>query len=85
MTRLTSLLDTIGWTTEEAAARLDINPRTLRRWKNGQNATPAVVLVWLGHIAGAIEAAPFSFTWPMPEENDGEATMDRLLQYSRRD
>jgi hypothetical protein len=45
------LLAIIRWSANDLSDALDINPRVVFRWKNGQNETPPNVLMWLRHIA----------------------------------
>ena len=56
------LLERIGWTTGELAARLGIAPATVRDWVSGRRAAPPAVLEWVAHVAAAVEACG-----PQPE------------------
>lgn len=48
---INQLLVSIGWTSEELAARLDVSTDTVRKWRRGRRTPPDSVLDWLGHVA----------------------------------
>jgi DNA-binding transcriptional regulator YdaS (Cro superfamily) len=54
MTPLANLLDLIGWTTGELAARLGVAPATVRSWCSGRREVPVAVVAWLGEVAAAL-------------------------------
>jgi transcriptional regulator with XRE-family HTH domain len=48
---LNEYLDILGMTKADLGARLYIGQRTILRWANGQNHTPAAVLEWLDALS----------------------------------
>ena len=52
-------LHRIGWSAQTAADRLDIDPRTVRRWISGQMEPPAGILAYLARLADLIEGERF--------------------------
>lgn len=55
---LQRILDRIGWTVVEAAARANVSRATMTRWAKGQTRAPWEIARWLVAVAIAIERLP---------------------------
>lgn len=50
MTPVSEYLKILRWSPSDLADQLEVNPRTVFRWVNGQNETPILVLIWLREL-----------------------------------
>ena len=57
-TEFRDLLQTIGWSERELAARLGAHRNTVNDWANDRRKPPQIVLEWLASLAVAHEARP---------------------------
>lgn len=48
--RLAALRHRLGWSTNELAKQLDVNPRTVRAWNSGRDPVPVGVMLELDEL-----------------------------------
>lgn len=61
---LDELLADVGWTTDELATRLHVNPDSVAKWRRGRRTPPPALLDWLAQIAEAqARAGPVPAGW----------------------
>ena len=52
------LMDGLGLSLGQIADMLDVAPREVRRWRNGQRPAPARVIAWLSRLSAWLGANP---------------------------
>jgi hypothetical protein len=67
---LNECLEIICWSKRALAEILNISPRLIQRWANGQNPTPDNVLEWLRGLAKAHDQFPLPCNWDCGENHD---------------